>query len=79
MKFTKETLRRALRTFFQAVVGFLSSTCIAVLATNDYNVSKNIMIGLLGSAISTGLAAVMNLESSNSTGFGDIESENKEE
>ncbi len=79
MKFTKETLRRALRTFIQAAVGFLSSTGIAVLATNDFNVSKTIMIGLLGSAISTGLAAVMNLESPKSTGFGDIEPENKEE
>lgn len=63
MKFTKETLRRTLRTFLQAACGFLATQGMAVLATNDYNVAKNILIGLIGSAVSAGIAAVMNLES----------------
>lgn len=62
MKFTKETLRRTLRTFLQAACGFLATQGMAVLATNDYNVAKNILIGLIGSAVSAGIAAVMNLE-----------------
>lgn len=62
MKFTKETARRMLRTFLQAAAGFLATTGITVLATNDYNVTKSILIGLVGSAIAAGIAAVMNLE-----------------
>lgn len=62
MRITQETIRRALRTFMQAFVGFISSTGIAILTTNNFNVSKTILIGLIGSAISTGIAAVMNLE-----------------
>ena len=63
MKFTKETWRRAGRTFLQAACGFLATTGVATLVSNDYNVSKNIILGLIGSAISAGIAAVMNLES----------------
>ena len=62
MKFTKETARRMLRTFIQAAAGFLATTGITVLATNDYNVTKSILIGLIGSALAAGIAAVMNLE-----------------
>ena len=62
MKFTKETLRRTLRTFLQAVAGFLATTGLSIFVTNDYNVSKNIIIGVIGSAVAAGMAAVMNLE-----------------
>lgn len=62
MKFTKETLRRTVRTFLQAACGFLATTGIATLINNDYAVTKNIVLGLIGSAVSAGIAAVMNLE-----------------
>lgn len=62
MKFTRETLRRTLRTFLQAACGFLATQGIAILMNNDYNVTRNIAIGLIGSAVSAGIAAVMNLE-----------------
>ena len=65
MKFTKETARRMLRTFVQAAAGFLATTGISVLTTNDYNVSKSILIGLAGSALAAGIAAVMNLQDKN--------------
>lgn len=71
MKFTKETARRMLRTFIQAAAGFLATTGISVFATNDYNVSKNIIIGLIGSAVAAGMAAVMNLEENNDDSSGD--------
>ena len=73
MKFTKETLRRMLRTFLQAAFGFLASTGIAVLTTNEYNVSRSVIIGLLGSALAAGMAAVMNLEQPTSDNAEDIE------
>ena len=62
MKFTRETLRRTLRTFLQAACGFFATQGVAILISNDYNVSKNIILGLIGSAVSAGIAAVMNLE-----------------
>lgn len=68
MKFTKETAYRMFRTFIQAAAGFLATTGISVFVTNDYNVSKNIIFGLIGSAIAAGLAAVMNLENNDSNG-----------
>lgn len=57
-----------LRTFIQAAAGFLATTGISVLVSNDYNVSKNIIVGLIGSAVAAGMAAVMNLEDNNSSG-----------
>ena len=73
MKFTKETAYRMFRTFVQAAAGFLATTGISVFVTNDYNVSKNIIFGLIGSAIAAGLAAVMNLENNNDNSNGDKE------
>lgn len=65
MKFTKETWRRSLRTFLQASCGFLATTGVATLISHDYDIPKNIAFGLIGSAVSAGLAAVMNLETGN--------------
>lgn len=63
MKFTKETCRRSLRTFLQASCGFLATTGLATFIHHDYDVTKEIVFGLVGSAVSAGIAAVMNLES----------------
>jgi hypothetical protein len=54
--FTKEPVKRALRTFFQAAAGYISvNIAVAELDT------KRAVIGFIGSAIAAGIAAVMNL------------------
>lgn len=62
---TKKCLKKALRTFIQTAVGYAVtnvSLCFtgADLANGDY--LKDALIGLAVSAISAGIAAVMNLE-----------------
>jgi hypothetical protein len=57
----KEWLKRALRTFGQAAIGYV----VAVVPTIDYqntSVLKTTLIGLLLSSIAAGLAAVMNMD-----------------
>ena len=65
MKFTKETARRALRTFIQAAVGFIASNVVlqvSGVAWDDISTIKSAVIGLIASALAAGAAAVMNLE-----------------
>ncbi|MDD6689223.1 MAG: hypothetical protein PUE56_04335 [Clostridium sp.] len=59
---TKETARRAARTFCQAAIGYISVNLIMVDFSCDKDVAKSAIIGLLVSAISAGVAAVMNLD-----------------
>ena len=59
---TKETVRRSTRTFIQAAIGYISVNLIAVDFSCGKEVAKSAIIGLLVSAISAGVAAVMNLE-----------------
>ena len=60
----KETIRRALRTFVQTAIGYIV-TNIAILSDpetlQNTDILKTTIIGLIISAISAGLAAVMNL------------------
>lgn len=60
----KETIRRALRTFVQTAIGYIV-TNIAILSDpetlQNTDIFKTTIIGLIISAISAGLAAVMNL------------------
>jgi len=62
MRFTNETFKRMLRTFIQAVIGYI----VANLAIVDYSsgraVAKSALIGLCVSAFAAGLSAVMNLQ-----------------
>lgn len=61
----KEWLYRALRTFGQAMLGYLSANVIATLSgvdLSDRTVLKSTLLGLLTAAIAAGLAAVMNRE-----------------
>ncbi len=51
----KEMLRRAARTFFQAFIGYL-----AVTLPQCEKISAAVIQLLIGSAVSAGLAAVMN-------------------
>jgi len=64
MKFTKETLRRVLRTFFQAFTGSIAAD-IAIIANVDFHGDGWWMIlitSILAPALAAGAAAIMNLE-----------------
>lgn len=60
----KETIRRAFRTFVQTAIGYIV-TNIAILSDpetlQNTDILKTTIIGLIISAISAGLAGVMNL------------------
>ena len=60
----KETIKRAFRTFVQTAFGYVV-TNIAILSDpetlQNTDILKTTIIGLIISAISAGLAAVMNL------------------
>lgn len=62
MKFTKETWRRALRTFIQTAVSYLAVNLCVVDFTASSEVLTSALMGLVISAAASGLAAVMNLE-----------------
>ena len=53
----KEWLRRAVRTFIQTAAGYISINIV----TTDLTV-KSAVLGLAVSAVSAGIAAMMNLE-----------------
>lgn len=58
----KEWLRRALRTFIQTFVGYLSVNLVtAITGITDKVEFKTALIGVVISAIAAGLAALMNL------------------
>ena len=62
MKFTKNTAKRALRTFIQAFISFILVNYTMIDVTGDRSAIKQAVIGLLISAVAAGLSAVMNLE-----------------
>lgn len=62
MKITKETLRRAGRTFLQATIGYIAANIAFIDFTAAEDVFYSALIGLAVSAISAGVAALMNLE-----------------
>ena len=62
MKFTKETWRRALRTFLQAVASYVAVNLCVVDFASESEVLTSALVGLGASALAAGLAAVMNLE-----------------
>ena len=62
MKFTKETAKRAFRTFGQAAVGYIIANLAVVDLTSGKDVAKSALIGLGVSAVAAGLSAVMNLQ-----------------
>lgn len=61
MKFTKETLKRTLRTFLQAAIAYIVAN-ITLVDFNDKSILKSAVVGLITSAIAAGISAVMNLE-----------------
>ena len=62
MKFTQETWRRALRTLIQVAASYVAANILVVDFTAESEVLTSALIGLVVSALATGLAAVMNLE-----------------
>lgn len=63
----KNWIKRAVRTFVQTAIGYISVNVVAVDWTADRSVIKTAIIGVGVSAIAAGLAAVINF----------IEDENK--
>lgn len=63
--FTKETFRRALRTFLQAFLGYIVVNLAMVDFTTFDEAFKSAIVGLLVGALSAGLSALMNLEHKN--------------
>lgn len=62
MKVTKETLKRALRTFLQAAIAYIVANLAVVDFSSGKEIAKSALIGLCVSAIAAGIAAVMNLQ-----------------
>lgn len=62
MKMTKETWRRAGRTFLQAAIGYVAANVAFIDFTAADDVLCSALIGLAVSAIAAGAAAIMNLE-----------------
>jgi hypothetical protein len=62
MKFTKETWRRALRTFMQAALAYFTANLCVVDFSAEGDILTSALVGLLVSTLAAGLAAVMNLE-----------------
>ena len=61
-KFTKETFRRMIRTFFQAAISYIAVNIVIVDFNATEDVLKSALVGVGVSALSSGIAAVMNLE-----------------
>lgn len=62
MVFTKETWRRAWRTFLQAAASYIAVNLCVIDFYAGADVLKSALIGLGASALAAGIAAVMNLE-----------------
>lgn len=62
MKFTKETLKRAVRTFLQTALAYFTTNLAVVTFTDDKATIKSYMLGLVISSVSAGVSALMNLE-----------------
>lgn len=62
MKFTKASLKRALRTFIQAVIAYLAVNIVLIDFTDGKAALSTALTGLATSAVAAGLSAVMNLE-----------------
>jgi len=61
-KVNKNTIKRALRTFMQAALAYFVINLPLVDFTSGKEILKTAIIGLLVSSLSSGLAALMNLE-----------------
>lgn len=60
----KPWIKRALRTFMQAAVGYIA-VALPTIEWSDTSAAKAALVGLGVSAVSAGLAAVMNIREGN--------------
>ena len=58
----KNWMKRALRTAFQTMIGYIAVAMPSIDWSADKSILKPILIGVGISAVSAGLAAAMNLE-----------------
>jgi len=58
----KNWMKRALRTAFQTMIGYIAVAMPSIDWSADRSVLKPVLIGIGVSAVSAGLAAAMNLE-----------------
>ncbi len=63
----KETVRRAVRTFFQAAAGYLAANIAVTFSgvADGRDTLKSALVIVAASAVACGLAAVMNLPKKN--------------
>lgn len=66
----KEMLYRAVRTFFQAAVGYLFAN-IALIKWDNPGVAKTTALTVITAAVACGLAALMNIPVGNGDGDDD--------
>ena len=71
MGITKETVRRALRTFIQAALSYLLVSLAAVDFAQEGEAVKSLVLGACVSALAAGFAAIMNLETPADFGGGE--------
>ena len=76
MKFTKETLKRTLRTFLQAALSYLLVSLSAVDLSEDGQALKSLLLGMAVSSLAAGFAAIMNLEEPADLGGGEYTFDN---
>lgn len=67
MKITKETVKRAARTFLQTFLGYVVVN-ITLVDTSAIEAFKSGLMGLLIAATAAGIAAIMNLEPADEKG-----------
>ncbi len=58
----KNWVKRAVRTFFQTAVGYVSVNLVTVDFTTGSDVLKATLIGVAVSGVAAGMSAVMNLK-----------------
>lgn len=61
-KITKESLRRAFRTFLQTAISYIAVNICVVDFTAGADVIKSALMGLIVSGVAAGIAALMNME-----------------
>ncbi len=62
MKLTKNTVKRAVRTFFQSAIAYITVNALCISYGAENGGLEDALIGLAISAAAAGIAAVMNLE-----------------
>ena len=59
---TKESLRRAFRTFVQTAISYITVNICVIDFTAGNDVVRSAVIGLIVSGVAAGIAAIMNME-----------------